>query len=136
MKKLIIIFTIALSLTIGSTVNAALNLGQDVATNAAKQAGYNSGTNRTSFASIIGLVIQMALALVGVIFLCFMIYAGYLWMTAQGEEEQVKKAQTIIKQSIIGLIIVVGAYSITYYIVPVLVNMGSTGTGAVNQPSL
>jgi len=49
-----------------------------------------------------------------------MVYAGYLWMTARGESDQVDKAKKIIVQSIIGLVITVGAYSITAFVVPAL----------------
>ena len=42
-------------------------------------------------------------------------YAGFLWMTASGNSEQVEKATGILKMAIIGLIIVMAAYSITYF---------------------
>ena len=45
-----------------------------------------------------------------------MVYAGYLWMTARGEEEKITKAQNIIKGTIIGLIVVMSAYAITYFV--------------------
>lgn len=67
---------------------------------------------------VVGRTINVALTMVGLIFLVLMVYAGYLWMTARGKEDQVEKAQEIIRTSIIGLIIAVGAYSITSFIVP------------------
>jgi len=54
--------------------------------------------------------------LLGIIFIILMIYAGYNWMTAQGEEEKVTKAKTTIQRAIIGLIIVVSAYAITAFV--------------------
>ncbi len=126
MKKFFTILAIIICLTVGGQVLAVnLNQGNLMGT-AATQAGYGP-TNATSLASLVGMVIAVALSLVGLIFLVLMVYAGYLWMTAHGEEEKVKTAQTIIKQSIIGLIIVIGAYSITYYIVPILVNYTANG---------
>lgn len=65
---------------------------------------------------IIGAVIQGLLSLIGVIFLALMLYAGYNWMIARGEEEKVEKAKDTITRAIIGLIIVVGAYAIWAYI--------------------
>jgi hypothetical protein len=45
-----------------------------------------------------------------------MIYGGYRWMMASGREEEVQKAKDTIKAAIIGLIIVLSAYTITYFI--------------------
>lgn len=65
---------------------------------------------------LIGTGINAALAMVGLIFLVLMIYAGYLWLTSHGEEEPIKKAQKIITSSIIGFILVVSAYAITVFV--------------------
>ncbi len=61
-------------------------------------------------------IIQAAISLVGVIFLILMIYGGYLWMTDRGNSDTVEKAKKLITAAVIGLIIVVGAYVITYYV--------------------
>jgi len=66
---------------------------------------------------IVAYAISMILAFVGLIFLILTIYGGIQWMTAQGNEEQVTKAQKIIKDSIIGLAVVLFAYLITYTII-------------------
>jgi hypothetical protein len=77
----------------------------------ADNAGYDPG--QTSVNPIIQTVIQVALSFLGVIFLILMIYGGFLWMTASGNEEKVSKARKILTAAIIGLIIVIGAYAIT-----------------------
>lgn len=94
----------------------AISFGITEAGDAAVKGGYAGGTTETTLAETVGLGIKMALSLVGAIFLALMVYAGYLWMTARGEEEPVTKARKIITACIIGLIIVVGAYSITDYV--------------------
>ncbi len=66
-----------------------------------------------SVGKVSGSIINTALSLVGLIFLLLMVYGGYLWMTARGEDDQVQKAQTIIRNAIIGLILVLAAYAIT-----------------------
>ena len=86
--------------------------------NVAEQAGYDATARKVE--PIISTVIRTALSLVGVIFLVLMIYAGYLWMTASGNEEQVTKAKSLITASIIGLIIVVSAYAISYFVIETL----------------
>jgi hypothetical protein len=85
------------------------------------------GTN--DLASIIGTVIQVFLGLLGVLFLVYMLYAGYNWMIAQGDEEKVTKAKETIQRAIIGLIIIIAAYAISYWVFGSLV----TGTGIISN---
>lgn len=63
-----------------------------------------------------GQIIGTVLSFVGVLFLILMIYAGILWMTAQGNDSQVTKAKNLLINGIIGLIIVFAAYAITSFI--------------------
>ena len=74
---------------------------------------------------LIGKIIRTILGLLGIIFVVLMVYAGFLWMTAQGETEPVDKAKNIIKQAIIGIIIIFLAYAITGFVVNSIV----TATG-------
>jgi lysylphosphatidylglycerol synthetase-like protein (DUF2156 family) len=66
----------------------------------------------TSLAETLGLIVNTALSLLGVVFIVLMVYGGFQWMTAGGNEEQVKKAQGRIKNAIIGLVITIAAYAI------------------------
>jgi len=79
-------------------------------------AGYSADTSETTLATIIGRIISSASALLGVIFVAQMVYAGYLWMTARGEEEQLENAKHIIRRSIVGLAIVLGAWAVTRFV--------------------
>jgi len=66
--------------------------------------------------SIIGTIIGAGLSFIGILFFILVIYGGYLWMTARGNEEQVGKAISIVTQASIGLIIVAAAYLITRFL--------------------
>lgn len=80
-------------------------------------ASYNTtDTTGTTLSSIIGTVVNAFLSLLGVIFISLMVYAGYTWMTASGNEDKVQKATDLIKRAITGLIITVGAYAIWNFI--------------------
>ena len=79
-------------------------------------AGYEPA-DKLTLSQIVGTVIQAFLGLLGVIFVVLMIYAGYNWMMAQGEEEKVVKAKDTLKRAIIGLAITVGGYAITYWVI-------------------
>lgn len=70
-----------------------------------------------SIAEIVGGIISAVLGLLGVVAVILMIYGGFLWMTARGKEERVTKAKDTIEAAIIGLIIVLAAYSISYYVI-------------------
>ncbi len=97
---------------------SAVDLGTELIDSAGSKAGFKSDTTETTLSENIGVVVNMALSMMGIIFTILMIYAGYLWMTARGNDEQVDKAQKIIKASVVGLIITLGAFSITSFIVP------------------
>lgn len=81
-----------------------------------------------SIAIIIARVIRVAISLVGIIFVGVIIYAGFLYLLARGEPEPIKKAKKIFQQSIIGLILIFSAYSITTFILNRLLGAAFGGT--------
>lgn len=83
----------------------------------AKAAGF--GEPKT-IPEIIGTIIASLLSLLGVVFLVLVIYGGFLWMTSGGNEIKVLKAKKTLIQATIGLIIIVSAYSITYFVLSAL----------------
>lgn len=62
-------------------------------------------------------VIVTFFALLAVIFIGMMLYAGYNWMTAMGEEEKITKAKDTIISSVIGIIIILAAYAVTRFVI-------------------
>ncbi|HKK54120.1 MAG TPA: pilin [Patescibacteria group bacterium] len=74
--------------------------------------GFYAEATPATFSTIIGQAVKVLLSFLGIIFIALMIIAGYHWMTAEGNQEEITKAKGSIKSSIIGLIIVVGAYAI------------------------
>jgi hypothetical protein len=99
---------------------------------AAGQSGAGFKTDVNDPSVVIGVVIQFALSFVGVIFLLLMIYGGYLWMTARGEEQTVNKAKDLIRAAIIGLIIIILAYSISFFVIS-KVSQGTMSNGGSGQ---
>ena len=85
---------------------------KDVSSEFASGAGFSN----IEIGSIIATIISIALGLLALIFLVLTIVAGFKWMTAGGNDEEVKKAQTSLKNAVIGLIIVLASYAITYFI--------------------
>ncbi len=101
---------------------------KNVSTEFSNVAGFSSAT----IGGVVATIIQAALSLLALIFLVLIIMAGFKWMNAGGNEEEVKKAQTSFKNAIIGLVIVLAAYTITYFVFNNLpFSMGGSGAIAI-----
>ncbi len=78
-------------------------------------AGLNTGGS-APLPEIIGKIIGVFLSFLGVIFFVLIIYGGFMWMTAAGNNDQITKAKSVITSAAIGLLIILSAYVITYLI--------------------
>ncbi|MBH41180.1 MAG: hypothetical protein CL685_00520 [Candidatus Magasanikbacteria bacterium] len=133
MKKnttyLFILLALLLSFFVANSVFAQLNIGQDLGASIARKSGFDvTGTDETRVATNIGRVINLALQFIGTLFFALMFYAGFLYLTARGEDEKVTKSITTIRMAIIGIVITTGAYTITNFVVPQFVKR-ATGEG-------
>lgn len=89
-----------------------------------KESGYAAVTpgSDNNLIENAGKIVNVFFSLLGVIFLILMLIAGYNWMTAAGEQAKVEKAQSTIRRAIIGLIIVIGSYAISNFVIYKLLN--------------
>ncbi|HBU07326.1 MAG TPA: hypothetical protein DEB09_04565 [Candidatus Magasanikbacteria bacterium] len=67
--------------------------------------------------TLLGTIIGSGLAIVGVVFFGIMIYGGFKWMVARGNEENAKKGIDAVFGAIIGIVIVFSAYAVTNFLV-------------------
>jgi hypothetical protein len=72
------------------------------------------------------LIIRTLLRLIGIVVLCLMLYAGFLWMTAGGNDTQVEHAQSLLRNAVIGLAVILASYSITIFVI--YLALGRTGS--------
>ena len=79
--------------------------------------GQGAGQAGAQLPILVGKIIRTILGLLGIIFVVLMVYASFLCMMARGEEEPLSKAKDIIKQAIIGVIIVFLAYALTGFVI-------------------
>lgn len=111
---------------VAGNVNAQVNeiLDNDQLKYVADEA-YNAsgGLPEKNIQTMIVTVINTILGLLGIIFLVIIIYAGFLWMTAGGNDDQVGKAKKLIINSIIGIVIIVGAYAISYFVLNAVIHV-------------
>ncbi len=80
----------------------------------ARIAGYGEPKG---IAAIVGGLIAIFLSLLGIIFLCLVIYGGFIWMTSGGNEQKILKAKKTLTDSTIGLIIILSSYAITSFVI-------------------
>lgn len=67
-------------------------------------------------AELVGSLVFVLISLLGVFFILVLIYAGYLWMSAGGNDDQVGKARGLMINAAIGLLIVLSAYFIARFV--------------------
>jgi len=119
----LVIFIILFFIFVCNVSSLAKAQMQENLSNFGKEAKYNvdiaSGGDlmegKYGMASIIANIIRLFLTFLGIIFVLISIYAGYLWMTAGGNSEQVEDARKKLINAVIGLFIVLAAYAITYF---------------------
>ncbi|OGL96068.1 hypothetical protein A2348_00940 [Candidatus Uhrbacteria bacterium RIFOXYB12_FULL_58_10] len=76
---------------------------------------------------MIARVIRVFLGTLGIIFTIVVLYAGFIYMTAQGDPDKIKKAKDMIKNGVIGMIICLSAFSITQFILNRLLSAAGAG---------
>ena len=115
-QVLTLVFLIAVLSVPFFVFGAGLNIGDalDSLDDASLEAGYKK--DAVSPTVIVGNVIGIVLSFLGIIFLAYMVWAGYNWMTAGGSTEKVKEAQGTIQRAIIGLIVVLSAYALSTFV--------------------
>ena len=115
-KFLTILFSFMAILAVVFNVNAAYNFEDNSGIKElAPSAGYD--LTNTSPDEYIGKILLFAFSFVGLIFMGLILYAGIQWMTAQGNTSQVSKAKDTLIKAIVGLVIIMAAYGITFLVV-------------------
>jgi len=91
--------------------------------------GLGGSLSSTDPRILVGRIIQIALSFLGAIALVIIMYAGFLWMTSNGDEEKVNKAKDILKNAIIGLVIILASWAIATFIISRLAGAMDGGGG-------
>lgn len=91
-------------------------------------AGQANLATTTTLPVLIGNLVRTFIGLLGIVFLLLMIYAGYLWLTAQGDEDKVKHSKDLLKNAVIGLVIITAAYAIASFVINAVVGAGAPVT--------
>jgi len=74
---------------------------------------------------VLSLVVSWVLILAGVVAFFYLIYSGFIYITAGGNADNAKKGQTGIINAVIGLVVIFLAYAIVQAVVSFLVTAGT-----------
>jgi hypothetical protein len=77
----------------------------------------NPGLPDTPLPAMIMQLVNYALGLVGVLALGFIVYGGFLYITAHGDDKQVTSAKGIIINAVIGIVVIGLAAALVNFIV-------------------
>src|SRR3972149_4669795 len=114
-KRPILIFSL-LTLIIGGLFAASAIVraqGVDVGLEPLEATGLAA---REDIRVTIARIIRFAFGFLGVIAVGIVLYGGFLWMTAKGNEEQINKARLTLTSGAIGLLIILMAFAITSFV--------------------
>ena len=90
--------------------------------------GLNEFANNTNLGTNIELIgtvariINILLGFLGVIAVILVLWGGFKWMTAAGDEGKIGEAKKLMGAGVVGLVIILAAYAITAFVVNQLVN--------------
>ncbi len=70
------------------------------------------GTGQGDARTFVTNILRWALTFLGLICVIMIIYGGFLYITAAGEEDKAKKGRTIILYCVIGIAIIAASYAI------------------------
>jgi len=85
--------------------------------------------------SLVGRIINIALGFLGVISIGIIIWGGFVWMMSNGEEEKISNAKKILRNGVIGLVIVLASWAIATFIITRLAGTGGAGPGGCQDGS-
>lgn len=81
-----------------------------------------TGLGNTDPREIAASVIRVVLGFLGIIAVLIILYAGFLWMTAAGNDDKIATAKSMMSAGVIGLIIILAAFGIATFVMKALVN--------------
>ena len=92
---------------------------------------YSSSAPRDIRMTIVD-IIKVVLGFLGILVTIIILFAGFKWMTAGGNEENIASAKKILTAGIIGLVIILSAYALATFIISYL-SAAATGTTVIWQ---
>lgn len=108
----------ATSAAILAPMAAFAQVNPDEYTTLATQFGLGSNTD---IKSVVINIIRLLLGFLGLVAVIIVLYGGFQWMTAAGNEERVASARATLTAGLIGLIIILSAYAIASFVITTVI---------------
>lgn len=96
--------------TIGGSVDLGVNDAEEI------------GLGNKAPKQIMVQVIRIALGFLGLIAVIIILIGGFKWMTAQGNDDKISEARKLIQAGIVGLVIILAAWGITFWLLDTIAN--------------
>ena len=100
------------SLFLFPVVAHAVDITSQLGAAAEKGAGYEKPANNDPRIAVANFI-KTLLSLLGILFLVMTLYAGFTIMTAGGDDDKVAKGKKTLFRSVLGIVVILAAYSIT-----------------------
>ncbi len=76
----------------------------------------DTGLGTADPVTVAGQLTNVFLRVLGTITILLMIYGGWIWLWARGNDEEIKKAKDIIRGSLIGLLVILASFGIMQFV--------------------
>lgn len=75
------------------------------------------GLGQKDLKESINSIIQILLSFLGILAVIIILWGGFMWMTAAGDEGKVDKAKKLIISGVVGIVIILSAYIIANFVI-------------------
>ncbi len=82
----------------------------------AEEAGFDPEGTEADATALVANFVNVLMTISGIVFLLIIVYGGFLYMTAGGQEDRIKKAKRMLVSGIIGVIIITSSFAISFYV--------------------
>lgn len=109
---ILLCFSFAYQVSAGGLLDTVKDGGLDTIGDEA----FDQSGDPTDIRVVVARLINVALGLLGIIFVVLVVYAGYQWMTSGGDSSKIGEAKKRLTAGIIGLIIILASWGISTYV--------------------
>lgn len=122
----VLAFFVLLLLLLPSVVQAQPELGLEYAA--------DTGLSTEDIRTTISKIINAFLGLLGIVAVMIILYAGFTWMTAGGNEEKISKAKKLLINGFIGIVIIMTSYALVSFLFKSILD-ATMGAGGPSKAS-
>jgi hypothetical protein len=76
----------------------------------------DTGLGETDPLTVAAQIVNVFLRILGALTVFFMVYAGWIWIWARGNADEIQRAKDIIRGSIIGLLVILSSFGVMQFV--------------------